>query len=284
MRVIGVKFKNNPKIYYFDPKNEEYIEGEFVIVETARGQEFGAVAFGAKEVPDNKIVGELKPVIRKATKNDEKQIEKLAAMREEAMKIAAEKVKKRNINLKLVDCEYTFDAKKIIMYFTADGRVDFRELVKDLAAALRARIELRQIYERDDIRIRGALGMCGRPCCCSTHLADFEKVSIKMAKIQGLSLAPNKISGICGKLMCCLKYENEYYNEVIREMPKVGSKVITPDGEGVVEQNDLIKKECVIKIIGDDISIVKKYKLENIVAKDKYRPDDISSEEDNSEN
>ncbi len=284
MRVIGIKFKNNPKTYFFDPKNKEYSEGDCVIVETARGQEHGLVAFSAKEVPDDKIVGELKPVLRKATESDEKQIVKLDAMRKEALKVAADKVKRRNLILKLVDCEYTFDGKKVILYFTADGRVDFRELVKDLAAALRARIELRQIYERDDIRIRGALGMCGRPCCCFAHLADFEKVSIKMAKIQGLSLAPNKISGICGKLMCCLKYENDYYNEVIKEMPKLGSKVVTPEGEGVVEHNDLIKKECAVRLQHDDLTLIKKYKLEDIVAKDKYKPEEMSSDDDISEN
>lgn len=284
MRVIGVKFKNNPKSYYFDPKTEEYFEGDNVIVETSRGQEYGSVVFGTKEVSNDKIVGELKPVLRKATESDEKQILKLDAMRAEALKVAADKVKRRNLTLKLVDCEYTFDGKKIILYFTADGRVDFRELVKDLAAALRARIELRQIYERDDIRIRGALGMCGRPCCCFAHLADFEKVSIKMAKIQGLSLAPNKISGICGKLMCCLKYENDYYNEVIKEMPKLGSKVITPEGEGVVEHNDLIKKECTVRLQRDDLALVKKYKLDDIVAKDKYKPEEILSDDEIPEN
>ncbi len=280
MQVIGVKFKNNPKVYYFDPKQDVYTEGDCVIVDTARGQEFGIVAHGAKEVADSQIVGELKPVVRKATKSDERQILKLQGMREDALKTAAEKVANHNLALKLVDCEYTFDAKKVILYFTAEGRVDFRELVKDLAASLRARIELRQIYERDDIRMRGALAMCGRPCCCSAHLADFEKVSIKMAKIQGLSLAPNKISGICGKLMCCLKYENDYYNEVIKEMPKLGSKVITPEGEGIVEQNDLIKKVCVCRIQKDDLVAYKKFKLEEIVAKDRYNPADITADEE----
>lgn len=271
MQVIGVKFKTNPKIYYFDPKNEDYTDGDCVIVETSRGKEYGIVANGRKEVDDKQIVGELKPVIRKATASDEKQILKLQGMRQDALKTAAEKVNKHNLKLKLVDCEYTFDAKKVVLYFTADGRVDFRDLVKDLASALRARIELRQIYERDDIRMRGALGMCGRPCCCSSHLADFEKVSIKMAKLQGLSLAPNKISGICGKLMCCLKYENDYYNEVSREMPKLGSKVITEEGEATVEQNDLIKKECLCKLQQEDLVVYKKFKLEDIVIKENVK-------------
>ncbi|NCA67600.1 MAG: stage 0 sporulation protein [Clostridia bacterium] len=280
MQVIGVKFKNNPKTYFFDPKTEEYIEGDCVIVETSRGQEFGIVAYGRKEVLDSQLVGELKQVLRKATKSDERQIFKLQSLREEAMKIAGEKVQRHEIALKLVDCEYTFDAKKVILYFTADGRVDFRELVKDLAQALRARIELRQIYERDDIRMRGALAMCGRPCCCSTHLADFEKVSIKMAKIQGLSLAPNKISGICGKLMCCLKYENDYYTETIREMPKLGSTVTTPEGEGVVEQNDLLRKECVCRVMKDDLIVYKKFKLEELIAKERQNPSDINIDDE----
>ena len=240
--VIGVRFRTNPKVYYFDPKGEEYIEGDYVIVETARGMEYGLVALRNKEVEEKSITGELKPVLRRATEKDKKQAEALIQKSVYAMGVAAEKVKARNIRLKLVECEYTFDSKKVIFYFTAEGRVDFRELVKDLASVLKTRIELRQIYERDDIKMRGALAPCGRPCCCSQHLADYEKVSIKMAKVQGLSLSPTKISGICGKLMCCLKYENDYYVEAVKEMPKVGSKVSTPDGEGVVDANDLIKK------------------------------------------
>lgn len=278
MQVIGVKFKNNPKIYYFNPKEDEYAEGEAVIVETSIGQEYGIVANGRRDVADSQIVGELKPVIRRASKNDERQLLKLQKMRENALTVANDKLEKHKLILKIVDCEYTFDGKKVLFYFTAEGRIDFRELVKDLAQALKARIELRQIYERDDIRIRGALAMCGRPCCCSTHLADFEKVSIKMAKIQNLALAPNKISGICGKLMCCLKYENDYYTEVSKEMPKVGSKVMTADGEVIVEQNDLIKKECLCKVFKDDIVVFKKYRLEEILPKDKQNKEQILEE------
>ena len=259
--VIGVRFRTNPKIYYFDPMGEEYNEGEHVIVETARGMEFGLVALKNKEVEDKCITGELKPVLRRATEKDVKQAEALVQKSAYALGVAAEKVKARGIRLKLVECEYTFDSKKVIFYFTAEGRVDFRELVKDLASVLKTRIELRQIYERDDIKMRGALAPCGRPCCCAQHLADYEKVSIKMAKVQGLSLSPTKISGICGKLMCCLKYENDYYVEAVKEMPKVGSKVNTPDGEGVVDANDLIKKVVTVKFVRENVPVFKRYPI-----------------------
>lgn len=267
--VIGVRFRTNPKVYYFDPKGEEYIEGDYVIVETARGMEYGLVALRNKEVEEKSITGELKPVLRRATEKDKKQAEALIQKSVYAMGVAAEKVKARNIRLKLVECEYTFDSKKVIFYFTAEGRVDFRELVKDLASVLKTRIELRQIYERDDIKMRGALAPCGRPCCCSQHLADYEKVSIKMAKVQGLSLSPTKISGICGKLMCCLKYENDYYVEAVKEMPKVGSKVSTPDGEGVVDANDLIKKIVTVKFLRDDVPVYKKYPIAELAVGEK---------------
>ncbi len=267
--VIGVRFRTNPKVYYFDPKGEEYIEGDYVIVETARGMEYGLVALRNKEVEEKSITGELKPVLRRATEKDKKQAEALIQKSIYAMGVAAEKVKARNIRLKLVECEYTFDSKKVIFYFTAEGRVDFRELVKDLASVLKTRIELRQIYERDDIKMRGALAPCGRPCCCSQHLADYEKVSIKMAKVQGLSLSPTKISGICGKLMCCLKYENDYYVEAVKEMPKVGSKVSTPDGEGVVDANDLIKKIVTVKFLRDDVPVYKKYPIAELAVGEK---------------
>lgn len=267
--VIGVRFRTNPKVYYFDPKGEEYIEGDYVIVETARGMEYGLVALRNKEVEEKSITGELKPVLRRATEKDKKQAEALIQKSVYAMGVAAEKVKARNIRLKLVECEYTFDSKKVIFYFTAEGRVDFRELVKDLASVLKTRIELRQIYERDDIKMRGALAPCGRPCCCSQHLADYEKVSIKMAKVQGLSLSPTKISGICGKLMCCLKYENDYYVEAVKEMPKVGSKVSTPDGEGVVDANDLIKKIVTVKFLRDDVPVYKRYPIAELAVGEK---------------
>ena len=263
--IVGIKFKSGNKIYYFDPKNIQFNEGDGVIVETARGQEFGTVSITNKEVEEKDIVTPLKPVIRKATADDLKRVEKNLQDKEHALKVIREKVAEMGIQMKLVDAEYTFDRTKLIFYFTADGRVDFRELVKILASIFKIRIELRQIYERDDTKMRGALASCGRPCCCTTHLPDFEKVSIKMAKIQGLSLNPQKISGVCGRLMCCLKYENAYYSEVYKEMPKVGSKVKTPDGEGTVEQNDLIKQTSRVRVLLSNGDYdVRTYKLEDM--------------------
>ncbi len=247
--IVGIKFKTGAKVYYFDPKDILFDEGDGVIVETARGQEYGTVVITNKEVEEKDIVSPLKPVIRKATAEDLKKVEKNLQDKEHALKVIREKVGEMSLQMKLVDAEYTFDRSKLIFYFTAEGRVDFRELVKILASIFKVRIELRQIYERDDTKMRGALAACGRPCCCTTHLPDFEKVSIKMAKIQGLSLNPQKISGVCGRLMCCLKYENAYYSEVYKEMPKVGSKVKTPDGEGTVEQNDLIKQTARVRVL-----------------------------------
>ena len=247
--IVGIKFRNGNKVYYFDPQGIAFDEGDGAIVETARGQEFGTVSITNKEVDEKDIVSPLKPVIRKATPEDFKKAEKNLADKDHALKVIREKVAEMGIQMKLVDAEYTFDRSKLIFYFTAEGRVDFRELVKILASIFKVRIELRQIYERDDTKMRGALAACGRPCCCTTHLPDFEKVSIKMAKIQGLSLNPQKISGVCGRLMCCLKYENAYYSEVFKEMPKVGSKVKTPDGDGTVEQNDLIKQTSRVRVL-----------------------------------
>ena len=212
--VIGIKFKNNSKTYYFDPVGETFSEGDGAVVETQRGVEFGNVAFGNREVPDKEIVHPLKPVIRKATEADAEAHAKNLAERDRLIEETRKKVDSHGLKMKIVDAEYTFDRGKVIIYFTADGRIDFRELVRDLAGLFRNRIELRQIYERDDIKLRGALAQCGRPCCCTTFLKDYEKVSIRMAKYQGLSLNPGKISGCCGKLMCCLRYENAYYQEM----------------------------------------------------------------------
>ncbi len=250
--VVGIKFKNMGKMYYFSPKDIEFSENDGAIVETVRGLEYGIVTVANKLVEDTEIVQPLKEVVRKATKDDTKKHEENLAKREYLMKNTLEKVQKNNLNMKIVDAEYTFDRQKIIIYFTAEGRIDFRELVKDLAGVFHIRIELRQIYERDDIKIRGALGSCGRPCCCSTFFHDFEKVSIKMAKVQGLSLNPQKISGVCGKLMCCLKYENAYYQEMNKKMPKINSQVMTPDGKGVVIKNDPLRQSVKVKIFTDD--------------------------------
>ncbi len=261
--IVGIKFRSTNKVYYFDPKDIDFQEGDGAIVETARGLEYATVTIANKDVNDKDIVQPLKPVVRKATPDDIKRVEKNLQDKDHALKVIREKVAEMGINMKLVDAEYTFDRSKLIFYFTADGRVDFRELVRVLASIFKVRIELRQIYERDDTKMRGALAPCGRPCCCTTHLPDFEKVSIKMAKIQGLSLNPQKISGVCGRLMCCLKYENAYYSEVFKLMPKVGSKVRTADGEGTVESNDLIKQTARVKVMLKDGSFdVKTYALE----------------------
>lgn len=250
--VIGVKFKSAGKSYYFDPQGVEYKQGEGVIVETVRGVEYGTVAFTAREVDNECLKGEVKPVLRKATEEDTAQNKRNVAEREHLMAHTMHKVAEHKLPMKVIDAEYTFDRSKIIIYFTAEGRVDFRDLVKDLASVFHQRIELRQIYERDDIKMRGALGQCGRPCCCSAFLPDFEKVSIKMAKVQGLSLNPTKISGCCGKLMCCLKYENAYYQEMAKKMPKVGADAETPEGKAVVVENMPLREECKVRQFHED--------------------------------
>ena len=262
--IVGVLDPSGKKVYYFDPKDIEFAEGENVIVETTHGLEYGQIVIANKEVEDKEVKHELKPVVRKASPKDEQQVEKITALRKEAMRIATEKAEAHKLKLKFVECLYTFDMRKVLLYFTADGRVDFRELLKDLPSALHARIELIQIYERDDIKMRGALAPCGRPCCCNAFLNDFAKVTIKMAKVQGLSLSPTKISGMCGKLMCCLKYESEYYTEVSKEMPKLKSHVTTPDGEGVVSDLDMLRRQVVVKIVDGESVEFKRYPLEQI--------------------
>ncbi|NLL56068.1 MAG: stage 0 sporulation family protein [Clostridiales bacterium] len=278
--VIGVQFKSTGKLYYFSPKDIIFEENDGVITETVRGVEFGKVAMANREVPESEIVAPLKEVIRKATPEDIKRHEENLSKRNYLMKIAIEKSNAHKLNMKVVDAEYTFDRQKVIIYFTAESRVDFRELVKDLASVFHIRIELRQIYERDDIKMRGALAACGRPCCCATFLQDFEKVSIKMAKIQGLSLNPQKLSGCCGKLMCCLKFENSYYQDMYKKMPKVNSVATTPDGEGVVINNDILRREVTLRFTMPDGEVeIKKYPLESINAKVKQSAEEISEED-----
>lgn len=257
-KIVGVKFKNTSKIYYFAPTEEEYAENSGVVVETAKGLEYGVVAFGVKEVDDKDCVLPLKPIIRKANKRDMENMKRNEARVPEALKIAEEKVRERKLKMKLVGCEYSFDGKKVVFYFTADGRVDFRELVKDLASVFRIRIELRQDGIRDETKLIGGLAPCGRPCCCGSCMPDFRKVSIKMAKTQGLSLNPSKISGLCGRLMCCLEYESEYYGDAYKKMPKLGGKVTTPEGEGVVVSNNMLKLISKVKIVKNDGSEVYK--------------------------
>ncbi|MBR3685554.1 MAG: stage 0 sporulation family protein [Clostridia bacterium] len=266
--VVGIKFKTNQKIYYFDPKDIELTEGDSVILETARGIEFGKVVQGIKEVSDDEVVAPLKPIIRKATQKDEEQNEANLKERDKLVKETVQKVTAHNLPMKIVDAEYTFDRAKIIIYFTAESRIDFRELVRDLAGLFHNRIELRQIYEREDIKLRGALAQCGRPCCCTTFLQDYEKVSMKMAKYQGLSLNPTKINGCCGKLMCCLRYENAYYQDMSKKMPKEHSTVITPDGEATVMENDALRQEVKVKIETEEgVYTIKRYPLADIKSK-----------------
>ncbi len=238
--VIGVRFKEVGKVYFFDPDHTELKEGEPVIVETARGVECGFVATENREIPDEEIVHPLKKLIRKATSEDLKRVEENRRREKEAFSICEKKIASHKLEMKLVDVEYTFDNSKILFYFTADGRVDFRALVKDLASVFRTRIELRQIGVRDEAKMLGGLGICGKPFCCSTFLGEFQPVSIKMAKEQGLSLSPVKISGTCGRLMCCLKYEQEAYADLLRTTPKLGAIVNTPEGKGVVVDQNLL--------------------------------------------
>lgn len=247
-KVIGVRFKEVGKIYYFDPDNYDFHQGGRVIVETSRGVECGTVALANKEVDEDKIVHPLKKVLRQATKKDLEHLEENKAREKEAMKICEEKIRNHNLDMKLVDVEYTFDNSKILFYFTSDGRVDFRQLVKDLATVFRTRIELRQIGVRDEAKMLGGLGMCGRPFCCNGFLGEFQPVSIKMAKEQGLSLSPVKISGTCGRLMCCLKYEQEAYSDLLKHTPKVGTNVRTPEGKGTVVETALLTGKVKVKL------------------------------------
>ena len=246
--VIGVRFKEVGKVYYFDPDNKKLKLGDTVIVETSRGVECGKIALENKIVSDEEIVHPLKKLIRKATKEDLKHLEDNRRKEKEALKICEQKVAEHGLGMKLVDVEYTFDNSKILFYFTADGRVDFRALVKDLAAVFRTRIELRQIGVRDESKMLGGLGVCGRPFCCSTFLGEFHPVSIKMAKEQGLSLSPTKISGTCGRLMCCLKYEQEAYTDMLKRTPKVGAIVKTRMGKGLVTEVNLLTQTLKVKM------------------------------------
>ncbi len=238
--IVGIKFKDVGKVYYFGPNGMTFQKGDKAIVETARGLECGEVATENSDVPDESIVAPLKPVIRHATKEDLATVEQNREKEKKAFQICEEKIARHGLDMKLVDVEYTFDSSKILFYFTADGRVDFRELVKDLAGVFRTRIELRQIGVRDGAKKLGGFGICGRPFCCNTFLGEFQPVSIKMAKEQGMSLNPVKISGTCGRLMCCLKYEQDTYEHLLRHTPKVGAIVETVEGRGTVIENNLI--------------------------------------------
>ena len=249
VKVVVIKFKNGGKLYYFAPKAGDVYERNMpVVVETSRGLEYAWVAYPERSVPDDEIVPPLKPIIRIATEKDKEFYQACQEKKPQAMKLCREKIVKHELDMKLIDCEYSFDGTKIVFYFTSAGRVDFRELVKDLASTFKTRIELRQVGTRDETKYLGGLAPCGRVCCCAGNMPEFKKVSIKMAKTQGLSLNPGKISGLCGRLMCCLSYENDYYADVYKKMPKVGAEVGTPDGRGIVASVNMLKLEVKVKI------------------------------------
>lgn len=273
-KVIGIRFRTAGKIYYFDPKNFDMKRGDHVIVETARGIEYGTVVMAPREVENSKVVQPLKPVIRVATEADDATEAKNREKEKEAFKICLEKIQKHELEMKLIDAEYTFDNNKVLFYFTADGRIDFRELVKDLASVFKTRIELRQIGVRDETKILGGIGICGRPLCCHTHLADFVPVSIKMAKEQNLSLNPTKISGICGRLMCCLKNEEDTYEELNRKLPNLGDFVTTDDGlKGQVSSVNVLRQLVKVVVEENDEKEIHEYKVEQLKFKPRHKKD-----------
>ena len=264
-KVTGIRFKKSGKIYFFDPANFMLHKGMNVIVDTAMGEEYGEVAIPYKEVEDSEVTEPLKQVIRIVTDKDRRGYEENKKKEPNARKIFEEKVKKHNLKMKLIDVEYKFDGSKVIFYFTADGRIDFRELVKDLAVVFRTRIELRQIGVRDEVRRIGGCGICGRGLCCNTFLGNFETVSIKMAKDQNISLNPTKISGNCGRLMCCLKYEEEVYLEKLKRLPKVGAIVKTEEGTGEVVSLETLKEKIRVKLRDGEDFYFKKYDAKDVV-------------------
>lgn len=275
VKVVGVRFKKAGKVYYFDPDELVIDSGMNVIVETARGIEFGETVISNREVNEKEIVAPLKKVMRIATMEDIKHSEENRKKEKEAFATCLQKIKDHNLEMKLIDVEYTFDNNKILFYFTADGRVDFRELVKDLAAVFKTRIELRQIGVRDESKMMGGLGVCGRVLCCSSYLGEFQPVSIKMAKEQGLSLNPTKISGTCGRLMCCLKYEQDAYEQIIKKAPKMGAIVETPEGQGIVMESSLLKEIVKVKLDKGNETDLKIYKVDEVkVIKDVAVRDD----------
>lgn len=273
-KVVGVRFRNAGKVYYFNPAGFSIKAGMHVIVETARGVEMGTVIFAPKEVESDKVVQPLKAIIRIATEADEKTAKRNREKEKEAFQICLDKIAKHKLEMKLVDAEYTFDNNKLLFYFTADGRIDFRELVKDLAAVFRTRIELRQIGVRDETKILGGIGICGRGLCCHTYLSDFVPVSIKMAKEQNLSLNPAKISGVCGRLMCCLKNEQETYEYLNSRLPNIGDLVTTPDGHKAVVQSVNVLRQMVKVVVElDDEKEAREYKSKELKFRFKKRKD-----------
>ena len=263
-KVIGVRFKRPGKIYFFDPGKLEITKQDYVIVETASGEEYGEVVIANRMVKEEIVVTPLKKVIRIATPKDRKHYEENKRKEKEALSICLEKIKKHKLEMNLTDVEYKFDNSKLLFYFTADGRIDFRELVKDLAAIFKTRIELRQIGVRDEVKRMGGNGICGRELCCCSFLGNFETVSIKMAKEQNISLNPSKISGNCGRLMCCLKYEQDVYEEKLKKLPKVGAIVKTADGEGIVDRLETLKEKVNVKFKDGDGFFYKKYDAKDV--------------------
>ena len=276
-RVIGVRFRPAGKIYYFAPGKFHIRQGDKVIVETARGIEFGTVVAGPKEVKDEEVMQPLKSVIRIATEEDKRAEEKNREKEKEAFEICLEKIRKHNLDMKLINAEYTFDNNKVLFYFTADGRIDFRELVKDLVAVFRTRIELRQIGVRDETKIRGGIGICGRPLCCHTYLSEFAPVSIKMAKEQNLSLNPTKISGVCGRLMCCLTNEEETYEELNSRLPAIGDTVTTNEGlKGEVQSVSVLRQLVkVVVALENDEKEIREYKVNELKFRPRKRKNDV---------
>ncbi|MDE7430846.1 MAG: stage 0 sporulation family protein [Lachnospiraceae bacterium] len=276
VKIIGVRFRKAGKIYYFSPGELKIEKGQHVIVETARGIEYGFVVFGIRELNENELTIPLKTVIRIATPEDDKIEEENREKEKSAFKICLEKIAKHELDMKLIDAEYTFDNNKVLFYFTADGRIDFRELVKDLASVFKTRIELRQIGVRDETKVMGGYSICGRPLCCSTYLSDFIPVSIKMAKEQNLSLNPTKISGVCGRLMCCLKNEEETYEELNRRLPEIGDMVTTPEGiRGEVQSVSVLRQLVKVLVDINDEKELREYKVNELKFRRKRRNETI---------
>ncbi|MBR4981728.1 MAG: stage 0 sporulation family protein [Lachnospiraceae bacterium] len=272
IKVIGVRFRTAGKIYFFDPLDFEIKRGDHIIVETARGVEYGTVVCDPKEVEEDQVVQPLKPVLRVANPKDDEQEKNNKIKEREAFKICLEKIRKHELDMKLIDAEYTFDNNKVLFYFTADGRIDFRELVKDLASVFKTRIELRQIGVRDETKILGGIGGCGRPLCCHTHLSEFVPVSIKMAKEQNLSLNPTKISGVCGRLMCCLKHEEETYEELNKSLPNVGDFVNCSDGvKGEVHSVNVLRQLVKVIVEINDEKEIREYRADQLRFKRKFK-------------
>ena len=285
IKIIGVRFRNVGKVYYFDPKALDIKMGDHVIVETARGVEYGMVVLGPKEVEESRIVQPLKEVIRVATPKDKSKEETNRRKEKEAFQICLKKIADRKLDMKLIDAEYTFDNSKVLFYFTADGRVDFRELVKDLAAVFKTRIELRQIGVRDETKILGGIGICGRPLCCHTYLSDFAPVSIKMAKEQNLSLNPTKISGTCGRLMCCLKNEQETYEYLNKKLPNNGDTVMTPEGlKGEVQSVSVLRQTVKVLVEAGDEKEIREYRVEELKMKQRHKKNKDSKEKTKKKN